>query len=121
MAEPFSSSSIATGLALACGVSLASLLPGIDGNALVGAFAGAAVFVLHAPTLRLVLRMSYFALSMVTGYLAAPELTQWLPIHEHGISAFIASAAVITLTHKGLDALNKLDLFEWFKRWRQFK
>ncbi len=121
MAEPFSSSSIATGLALACGVSLASFFPGVDGNALVGAFAGAAVFVLHAPTLRLALRISYFALSIVAGYLAAPELTQWLPIHEHGISAFIASAAVITLTHKGLDALNKLDLFDWLKRGRQPK
>ena len=121
MADPFSSSSMATGLALACGVSLASLLPGIDGNALIGAFAGAAVFVLHAPSLRLALRMSYFALSMVAGYLAAPELTQWLPLHERGISAFIASAAVITLTHKGLDALNKWDVVEWFKRWRHPK
>ncbi len=121
MAEPLSSSSMATGLALACGVSLASLLPGIDGNALVGAFAGAAVFVLHATLLRVALRISYFALSMVAGYLAAPELVQWLPIHEHGISAFIASAAVITVTHKGLDALNKLDLLEWLKRWRQSK
>ncbi len=121
MAEPFSSSSMATSLTLACGVSLASLLPGIDGNALVGAFAGAAVFVLHKSRLRLPIRISYFGLSMVAGYLAAPELTQWLPIHEHGISAFIASAAIITLTHKGLDALNQLDLIEWFKRWRQAK
>ena len=77
--------------------------------------------VLHAPLLRLSLRMSYFALSMVAGYLAAPELIQWLPIHERGISAFIASAAVITLTHKGLDALNKLDVFDWLKRRRQSK
>ncbi len=69
MAKPFSSSSMTTGLALAWGMSLASLLPGVDGNALVGVFAGAAVFVLHAPILRFALRMSYFALSLIAGYL----------------------------------------------------
>ncbi|MGO4703826.1 putative holin [Dyella sp. 2RAB6] len=47
MAEPTTTSTTLAGLA-AAGVSVASLLPGMDGNAIVGAFAGAALMALHA-------------------------------------------------------------------------
>ncbi|KEZ95235.1 membrane protein, partial [Xanthomonas vasicola pv. vasculorum NCPPB 895] len=45
MTEP---TSVSSGFLIATGVGLASVLPGIDGDALIGAFAGGALFVVSA-------------------------------------------------------------------------
>ena len=67
MAEPTSLS----GAPLAAGVGLAALLPGVDGNALIGAFAGATLFVVSAKSLPIWQRLVYLLISIIAGYLAA--------------------------------------------------
>lgn len=65
---------------IATGVGLASVLPGIDGDALIGAFAGGALFVVSAAKQPLLARLIYFPVSVIAGYQLAPEILRWLPI-----------------------------------------
>tara|TARA_R110002167_G_scaffold98718_9_gene259411 strand:+ start:3449 stop:3799 length:351 start_codon:yes stop_codon:yes gene_type:complete len=80
------------------GISLASVLPGIDGNALVGAFAGATLFVTSAKELSHLTRLIYLLVSLVMGYLAAPEVVANTFIEQSGVAGFLSGMSVITLT-----------------------
>jgi hypothetical protein len=95
MTEPTSLTGTAM---LATGVGLASLLPGIDGDALVGAFAGGTLFVVSAKNLPIWKRLVYLGISVVAGYYAAPDVLRWLPIQSAGVAAFAAAACAITVT-----------------------
>lgn len=112
MAEPTSTTA---GVA-AAGIGLAAMLPGIDGNALIGAFAGASFFVLSAKEHPVLIRLAYMAISLIMGYLGAPEITGQTFIQESGVAACIAGAFCVYLLQKTLDQLNKLDLIELYKR-----
>lgn len=124
MADPFSGST-AGGIVVVGGISMASLFSGIDGNALVGAFAGAAVFVLRAQDLGIARRLIYFAISMAMGYLAVPEIVRWSTVSTPAVAAFIASAATVTIMNRALDWLTAMTFGEfvetlvgWWTRWR---
>ncbi|KAF1719810.1 putative holin [Pseudoxanthomonas wuyuanensis] len=112
MAEPTSTSSIAV---LATGIGLAALLPGIDGDALVGAFAGGTLFVVSAPSLGIWLRVIYLLVSVIAGYLATPDLLRFVPLKSSGLAAFFASAAIITITLAVIEKCKSLD-FSWIRR-----
>lgn len=112
MAEP----STSTVIAGAAGIGFASLFPGIDGNALIGAFAGAALLVVSSKDLTLGKRFAYMVISMIAGYLAAPDLVNWTPIRSTGVAAFFAAASAIVLTLQLIDRLKTLDLFSLFKK-----
>ena len=112
MAEPTSLSSAAS---LAAGVGLAALLPGIDGNALVGAFAGATLFVVSAKSLPVWQRAVYLLISVVAGYLAAPDIARSLPILSTGVAAFVAAAVGITVTLALIEKSRAVD-FSWLRR-----
>lgn len=112
MAEPTSLSSVAP---LAAGVGLAALLPGIDGNALVGAFAGATLFVVSAKSLPIWQRVVYLAISVVAGYLAAPDIARGLPVFSTGVAAFVAAAVAITATLALIEKSKTFDL-GWLRR-----
>ena len=94
---------------LAAGIGLASLLPGVDGNALVGAFAGATLFVVSAKALPLWLRLVYLGISLTMGYAAAGELIHWLPIRSTACTGFLASAGVVTLGQAFIEGLRGVD------------
>jgi hypothetical protein len=121
MPEPFTSSSTAAGLAVVGGISGVSILGGIDGNLLVGAFAGAAVFVLRSQDMSLLKRVAYFAISILAGYIAAPEIMRFAPIQERGVAALIAAAAVVTLSNQCLDWLGKFNVGGFINRWKEPK
>lgn len=128
MAEPFASGSTAAGIVVISGFSAVSLLSGIDGNALVGAFAGAALFVLRAQDMGLLRRVLYFAVSIVAGYLVAPEIMRMTPLQSPAVAALVASAAVVTLINKGLDGMASMtfgDFMErlgnWLSNWKGTK
>jgi len=112
MAEP---TSLSSAVPLAAGVGLAALLPGIDGNALIGAFAGATLFVVSAKSLPIWQRLIYLLVSVAVGYLAAPELLRWLPIRSTGVTAFMAAATGITVTLALIEKSKAFDL-SWFRR-----
>lgn len=128
MAEPFASGSTAAGVLVVSGFSAVSLLAGIDGNALVGAFAGAAVFVLRAQDMHMVRRLLYFAVSIIAGYQVAPEIMRWTPLRSPAVAALIAAAVVVTLINKGLDSMATMAfgdfmgrLGNWLSKWKDTK
>jgi Putative phage holin len=107
MAEPNTSSAAA----LSTAIGLAGLLPGIDGNALIGAFTGAALIVITSKDLRLPRRAAYLLISLVMGYIAAPEIVDVTPIRSTGLAAFFAAALVITVTLQLIERVKTADLF----------
>lgn len=107
MAEP---STTAVAIATTTGVGMASLFPGIDGNALIGAFAGATLFVMSARELTLFERILYMLISSVMGYIAAPEITANTFIQASGVAAFIAGFLCITVMLGLIKQLEGTDL-----------
>lgn len=112
MAEPNSTLS----LSATTGIGLAAMLPGINGDALIGAFAGAVLFVVTAKEIGRLTRFAYFVVSLLAGYLAAPELLGWLPIKSVGLSALIAAATIVTLTLRLIEGSQTVNLDAWLKR-----
>ncbi|WP_199103177.1 phage holin family protein [Aquitalea sp. ASV11] len=68
MAEPVSSTATTASL---LAVALLTLFPGMDPDVVLGAFAGASVFVISATDLPLFKRFTFFILSFTAGLLAA--------------------------------------------------
>lgn len=97
------------------GISLASVLPGIDGNALVGSFAGATLFVMSAKELNLISRLLYLLISLVVGYLAAPEVVAQTFIQQSGVAGFLAAVLGITATQQLSKRLQDVDLVKLIK------
>ena len=110
MAEP------STTTAIAAGIGLASLAPGIDGNALIGAFAGAALLVVSSQDLSLGKRFAYLVISFIAGYLAAPDLVRVTPIQSTGVAAVVAAACAIVVTLQLIERLKTLDLLELLRK-----
>lgn len=113
MTEP---TSVSSGIVIATGVGIASILPGIDGDALIGAFAGATLFVVSAAKLPLWQRLVYLAISVVIGYQAAAEALRWLPLKSTGVAAFLCAACAITLTLALIERAKAIDLSSLIRR-----
>ncbi|CAJ7776878.1 Prophage membrane protein [Burkholderia pseudomallei] len=111
MAEPNTSSAAA----LFAAVGLAGIAPGVDGDALIGAFAGAAL-VVTSKDLGLAKRAAYMLISLVMGYLAAPEIVHAVPIRSTGVAAFFAAALVIAVTLTLIERVKGMDLFALFRK-----
>ncbi|TCP13763.1 putative phage holin [Crenobacter luteus] len=101
MAEPASTSAASAALA---GASLLALFPGLDAGAVLGAFAGAAVFVMSSNELSNPKKFGFLCLAIVAGLIAAPMaaalLATVLPDRVQvsaGVGALIASALVIKI------------------------
>lgn len=91
-------------------VAITSMLPGVNGDALIGAFAGAVVFALHAKDTFLIKRLIYMVISIVVGYLAAPEVMSWTGLQSFSVAAFAASALIVTAALAGIDKIQTFDL-----------
>lgn len=113
MAEPTSTTVAGSLLA---SVGLATLLPGVDGNALIGAFAGATLFVVSANEYSVITRLIYMLISLVMGYMSAPEITARLPISETGVAAFLAGLSCVYLGLKIQDQIKAISLTELIER-----
>lgn len=112
MTEP----STSTALALGGGVTLSSLILGLDGNAAIGAFAGAVLMVMSSKDLRWYTRIAYLFISWLMGYIAAPELIDHLPIHETGVAAFLAAAVVVTFALQLIERVRQIDWLAWLRK-----
>lgn len=103
-------------LALAAGIGFASMFPSIDGNALIGAFAGAALIVVTSKDLSLAKRFAYLLISLIAGYLGAPDIVNLSPIKSTGVAAFFGAAMAITLALQLIDRIKAFDLSTLFKK-----
>ncbi|MGH8387649.1 MAG: putative holin [Pseudomonas sp.] len=95
MAEPSSGAVLAS--AGIIGVTAASLSPGVDVNAVVGAFAGAMFFVVFAKDLTPLARLGYFIASWVAGYYVANEVIGREWARSSGLVAFFGALLCVTV------------------------
>lgn len=113
MAEPTTTTTLAL---IAAGVSVATLVPGIDGNAIVGAFAGAALVALHAREVSIGARLGYLVVSWIIGYLAAPEVAHRVGLTATGVAAFLAAALAIAVTVQLMERIKNIDFTSWLRK-----
>lgn len=114
MAEPTSSAASA-GIAFGV-VTATSLLPGVNGDALIGAFAGAVVFALHAKDLPALKRIIYMMVSILIGYLGADEVLRQTWLESPTLAAFGLSAVIVTLALASIDRIRDFDITRYWKR-----
>lgn len=114
MAEPTSSAAAAA--AAAGTITLTALLPGIDGEALIGAFAGASLFAIANKDSSIVTRLAYMLISWVIGYFAAPDVISHTPITAPVVAAFIPAALVITAMLTAMDRIKRFDVAALWKK-----
>lgn len=114
MVEP--TSSAGTAAAAMGAVAITSVLPGVNGDALIGAFAGAVVFALHAKDLTITKRLVYMVLSILLGYLGADEVMHRLGMHSYTLASFGLSALVVTAALASIDRIRNFDVTKIFKR-----
>ena len=102
MAEPSSGVVLAAGIV---GVTAVSSWPGVDPNAVVGAFAGAMFIVVYAKDLTSLARLGYFIASWVAGYYVASEVIGREWAKTSGLVAFFGALFCVTIC---------ISLLEWF-------
>jgi len=81
-----------------------------------GAFTGAALVVVTSKDLSIAKRCAYMVISLVAGYMAAPEIVNATPIHSTGIAGFFAAALVITITLQLIERVKSFDLLALLKK-----
>lgn len=114
MVEPTSSAASA---ATAMGaVVITSILPGVNGDALIGAFAGAVVFALHAKDITLTKRLVYMVVSILLGYMGSDEVMRNTGIQSDAIASFALSAVIVTLALASIDRIRNFDITSLWKR-----
>lgn len=114
MAEPNTTTVASIGLS----VSLASLLPAVDGNALIGAFAGATLFVMSARELPALTRAVYMIISLVMGYLTAPEVTEQTFIKQSAVAGFLSGLLCVTIALMLIKRVRNSKLNDILKRFK---
>lgn len=95
MAEPSSVAAVAVPGVL--GIGAAALIPGIDLNAVIGAWAGSLFFVTWARDLSIWSRLAYLVVSWVGGYFVAAELMGRSLTQFSGLPALLAAALIVTV------------------------
>lgn len=107
MAEPSSGAVMAAQAAVGvAGVTAASLMPGVDVNAVVGGFAGALFFVVFAKDLTLLACLGYFIASWVAGYYVASEVMGRELAKASGLVAFFGALFCVAVC---------ISLLEWIE------
>lgn len=118
MTEP-----VGTGAATAAltGVTVVGLLSGVDSGVLIGAFAGAVIFVMSANDLSWWRKLALFVVSLLVGILAAPftaDIITWATpgdiVAHSPVGALVASAIAVRLLM--LASQNPTGFFDRFRR-----
>lgn len=94
MAEPSSGAAVGTAV---IGLGAATLFPGVDLNAVIGAFAGSIFFVVWARDITAWARIGYLLVSWVGGYYVAAEAVGRAWTAYSGLPALIAGALIVTV------------------------
>lgn len=89
-----------------------SQIPGIDANAVIGAFCGALLFSVSAKGLSLWVRLVYLLISFVIGYLGGPAILGSYLEHS-AASAFVGATITVTAGLRAIESVRTLDLRAW--------
>lgn len=112
MAEP---STTTMAIVTSLSVTVAALFDVVDAPTLIGATAGASLFVMSARDLCIFTRFMYLVISMVMGYLGGPAMLDRF-FGEPVVSAFVLSACTIGLGLKLINWVDNIDLNKWIKK-----
>jgi hypothetical protein len=91
----------------------------VDANALIGAFAGATLFVLSAREVSIWMRLLYLIISLAVGYMLAPEITSNTFIQESGVAGFLGGLLCVTLSQPILKHAEGLDISNLIKGFKK--
>ncbi|TEU24692.1 putative holin [Alkanindiges illinoisensis] len=111
MAEP-ATTTATTALA----ISVASLLPFVNGNALLGAVLGAALFATTKKDLRAFARLGTMLLSTGFGYLLAPEVTARTFITSDATAGLLAAIFALPILIKMMVWVDQSPLADIFSK-----
>lgn len=87
------------------GVGLASLFPGLDLSAVIGAFGGAFFFILFAKDISNWQRAGYLVVGWIGGYFGSAELLSLAWTRTSGFSSFIAGLVCIVVCISVIEAI----------------
>lgn len=87
------------------GITIASLFPGVDLSAVVGAFGGAFFFVLFAKDISGWQRMGYLVVGWIGGYFGAAELMSMAWTKTSGFSSFAAGLLCVAICISIIEAV----------------
>ncbi len=99
----------------AAGVGIASVFPGLDLSAVIGAFGGAFFFILFAKDISNLQRAGYLVVGWIGGYFGAAELLSLAWTRTSGFSSFIAGLVCIVLCISVIEAFQTGTWPEWLK------
>ena len=86
-------------------LALAPLIPFINGDAFIGAFCGAILYVASSPESSIFKRIIYMLVSFFAGYSFGPAITHHFHVTHDGIPAFVVSAFLIVVFHMIVDKI----------------
>ena len=103
MGEPVSTSAGVVAVAGAAGLGIAGFIAGINGEALTGALLGALIYFTTTRELGVALRVLFFMISFVMGYLFAPAIVEFEvwgmhPFAYPAPAGFAAALLVVTVS-----------------------
>lgn len=107
-----------TAAATAVTISAASLLPFVNGNALLGAVFGAALFATTRKDLKPIQRLSTMIIAVGFGYLLAPEVTTRTFITNDATAAMIASLFSLPIILKIMVWIDQSSLTDIWNKFR---
>lgn len=99
----------------AAGVGIASVFPGLDLAAVIGAFGGAFFFILFAKDISNWQRAGYLVVGWIGGYMGSAELLSLAWTRTSGFSSFIAGLLCIVLCISVVEAFQTGTWPEWLK------
>lgn len=121
MADALAASAASAGVA-ATGITLASFIPGLDLEAVVGAFGGACIFILAAKNISVLQRVGYLVCGWIGGYLAAAEMMSLAWTKTSGIGAFFSGLIAVTVGISVIESFNTgkfpswmISFFDWIR------
>lgn len=103
MAEPVTATTSTIANASLLGAILVSLFPGIDAGIVMGAFAGAVVFVLSAHDIRNLAKVGYFVVAFICGMAGAATGTSvlvWLLPERITVTPSVAAVIIAAISVK---------------------
>uniref|UniRef100_A0AAU6W2G2 Holin n=1 Tax=Pseudomonas phage Orisa03 TaxID=3138542 RepID=A0AAU6W2G2_9VIRU len=92
---------------------IATMFPGVDLSAVIGAFGGAFFFVLYAKDISAWQRAGYLIVGWIGGYLATAELLAQAWTKTSGFSSFIGGLVCIVLCIVVVETLQSSVFREW--------
>lgn len=107
-----------TAAATAVTISAASLLPFVNGNALLGAVFGAALFATTKKDLKPLQRLSTMIIAVGFGYLLAPEITTRTFIGNDATAGMIASIFSLPIILKCMVWVDQSSLSDIWNKFR---